>query len=111
MPPGTPRWGGEWKKAVAHNYRRTLAITIHGSCMSYRHHYLDLDPTYKDANGLPLLRMTFDWHENEQKMLKCMDERCIEIAKAMNGSRLAARPRARISGSFRIRARTTSAAR
>ena len=21
---GTPRWGGEWKKAVAHNYRRSI---------------------------------------------------------------------------------------
>jgi gluconate 2-dehydrogenase alpha chain len=69
LPHGTPRWGAEWKKAVAHNYLRTFGIHIHGSCMSYRQHYLDLDPTYKDANGLPLLRMTFDWHKNEQKML------------------------------------------
>ena len=51
--------------------------------MSYRQNYLDLDPTYKDANGLPLLRMTFDWHKNEQKMLAWMYERCAEIAKAM----------------------------
>jgi gluconate 2-dehydrogenase alpha chain len=50
--------------------------------MSYRQHYLDLDPTYKDSNGLPLLRMTFDWHQNEQKMLKWMYEKVIEIAKA-----------------------------
>jgi gluconate 2-dehydrogenase alpha chain len=83
VPHGTPRWGAEWKKAVAHNYRRTLGIHIHGSCMSYKQHYLDLDPTYKDANGLPLLRMTFDWHENEKKMLKWQYEKCIEIAKAM----------------------------
>ena len=47
VPHGTPRWGAEWKKAVAHNYRRTLGIHIHGSCMSYRQHYLDLDPTYQ----------------------------------------------------------------
>ena len=30
VPPGTPRWGGEWKKAVAHNYRRNITIDIHG---------------------------------------------------------------------------------
>src|ERR1019366_7954355 len=54
VPHGTPRWGGEWKKAVAHNYRRVLTIGIHGSCQSYRQHYLDLDPTYRDSNGLPL---------------------------------------------------------
>jgi gluconate 2-dehydrogenase alpha chain len=83
VPHGTPRWGTEWKKAVAHNYRRTLGIHVHGSCMSYRDRYLDLDPTYKDANGLPLLRMTFDFHDNEVKMLKWVQEKCIEIAKAM----------------------------
>jgi gluconate 2-dehydrogenase alpha chain len=86
LPHGTPRWGGEWKKAVAHNYRRTLGVHIHGSCMSYRDRYLDLDPTYKDANGLPLLRMTFDWHENERKMLKWAYGKCEEIAKAMKPS-------------------------
>ena len=90
VPPGTPRWGGEWKKAVAHNYRRALTIGIHGSCMSYRSHYLDLDPTYKDSNGLPLLRMTFDWHENEKKMLRFTYERCVEIAKAMKPAKYGA---------------------
>ena len=54
-------------------------------------HYLDLDPTYRDSNGLPLLRMTFDWHENEQKMLHFMNEKCVEIAKAMNPSRYSVR--------------------
>ena len=86
VPHGTPRWGAQWKKAVAHNYRRAFSIGIHGSCQSYRGHYLDLDPTYKDSNGLPLLRMTFDWHQNEQKMLHFMNEKCVEIAKVMKAS-------------------------
>ena len=90
VPPGTPRWGAGWKKAVAHHYRRTVTIGIHGSCMSYRSHYLDLDPTYKDSNGLPLLRMTFDWHQNEKKMLAFMYERCVEIAKAMKPAKYGA---------------------
>ena len=88
VPPGTPRWGGEWKKAVAHYYRRNMTISIHASCLSYRHNYLDLDPTYKDAYGLPLLRMTFDWNDNELRMMKYLNERCIEIGRALNGSRL-----------------------
>ena len=86
VPPGTPRWGGAWKKAVARYYRRALTIGIHGSCQSYRQHYLDLDPNYRDSNGLPLLRMTFDWHKNEQKMAAFMQERCVAIAKAMGPS-------------------------
>ena len=86
VPHGTPRWGSQWKKAIAQNYRRAFSLGIHGSCQSYRGHYLDLDPTYKDANGLPLLRMTFDWHQNEQKMQHYMNEKVSEIAKAMKPS-------------------------
>jgi hypothetical protein len=28
----------------------------------------DLDPTYKDHCGDPLLRLTLDWRENERQM-------------------------------------------
>jgi gluconate 2-dehydrogenase alpha chain len=41
---------------------------VHGSSVATRWNYLDLDPTYKDAWGLPLLRMTFDFPENDIKM-------------------------------------------
>src|SRR5881392_2726633 len=67
-PSGTPRWGSEWKKATARYYNRAFGITTHGACQSYRGNYLDLDPTYRDAYGLPLLRMTFDRRDNETKM-------------------------------------------
>jgi len=92
VPEETPRWGADWKKAVAHHYRRTFSISTHGSCMSYRQHFLDLDPTYKDAFGLPLLRMTFDWHENERKLLQWTNERCLEIAHACGASSTRVRP-------------------
>ena len=88
VPTGTPRWGAEWKKAVAHNYRRNMAITIHASCLSYDHNYLDLDPTYRDAFGQPLLRMTFDWNDNELRMMDYLNGRCTEIARALKGSSL-----------------------
>ena len=92
MPNGTPRWGSDWKKAAQHYYRRSFHISYHAACMSYRQHYLDLDPTYRDANGLPLLRMTFDWHANEQKLSAFMRDKCSEIAKAMNPSKIGVNP-------------------
>jgi gluconate 2-dehydrogenase alpha chain len=92
LPPGTPRWGAGWKEAAAKYYRRAFQIGWHASCMSYRGHYLDLDPTYRDSNGLPLLRMTFDWHQNEQKMSAFLRDKCVEIAKAMNPSKIGTNP-------------------
>src|SRR5205807_1013454 len=68
VPQGTPRWGSEWKKAAAKYFNRNFSITIQGACQSYRGNYLDLDRTYRDAYGLPLLRMTFDRRDNETKM-------------------------------------------
>jgi len=82
-PRGTPTWGSAWKKAVRETYQRVTNVGAQGSVMSYRANYLDLDPTYKDQYGRPLMRMTFDFQPNEIKMANWMAERCEEIAKAM----------------------------
>jgi len=82
-PRGTPNWGSVWKKAVRETYQRVTNIGAQGSVMSYRNNYLDLDPTYKDPLGRPLMRMTFDYQDNERKMANWMADRCDEIAKAM----------------------------
>jgi gluconate 2-dehydrogenase alpha chain len=82
-PRGTPTWGSAWKKAVKETYQRVTNVGAQGSVMSYRGNYIDLDPTYKDPLGRPLMRITFDYQENERKMANFMAERCDEIAKAM----------------------------
>lgn len=83
VPPGTPAWGGNWKKAVHDTYQKVTSVGAQGSVMSYRDNFLDLDPTYKDRLGRPLLRMTFDYKPNEQKMANWMADRCLEIVKVM----------------------------
>ena len=88
VPAGTPKWGSEWKRAAARYYQRNFSIRIGGGCQSYRQNYLDLDPTYRDANGLPLLRMTFDWGENERKSIDWVTKKAEEIARALNPSRM-----------------------
>ncbi len=93
VPQGTPRWGSEWKKAVAKYFNRSFSITIQGACQSYRTNYLDLDPTYRDAYGLPLLRMTFDRHENETKMSVWLTNKAAEIAKAVGPAKMTVSPR------------------
>ncbi|MEK2645283.1 GMC family oxidoreductase [Bdellovibrio sp. BCCA] len=92
-PPGTPAWGLEWKKAVAKHYNHTVALNIHGSSSSSRWNYLDLDPTYKDAWGLPLLRMTFDFPDNDIRMAKFVTEKTKKIGEAMGGKTVVATAR------------------
>jgi gluconate 2-dehydrogenase alpha chain len=83
LPSGTPNWGAAWKKGIKENYRYTANITSQGSVMAYRDNYLDLDPTYKDIHGQPLLRMTFDWKANEIAMTQYTVGKVADIAKAM----------------------------
>ena len=83
VPPGTPKWGSAWKAALADSYRHMLAMDTHGAHQSYRDNYLDLDPVYKDAYGQPLLRMTFDWKDNDVKMNRFMVAQMRKIADAM----------------------------
>ncbi|MBS7810126.1 GMC family oxidoreductase [Roseococcus pinisoli] len=88
VPEGTLRWGSAWKRATHENYNRTASVGIQGSVMPYRGAYLDLDPTYKDPLGLPLLRLTFDFQENERKLRRFGVDRCIEAVRAMGADRV-----------------------
>lgn len=87
VPPGTPRWGAAWKKAVADNYNHALSIGCHGSSAAHRQNYLSLDPTYRDAYGRPLLRLTFDYTDNDRRMSAHVTDQAERIARAM-GARL-----------------------
>lgn len=83
VPDGTSKWGAKWKKAVRDNYLRSTSVATHGAVMSHRQNHLDLDPTYKDIYGRPLLRMTFDFTDNEHKMSDFLTDKATAIAKAM----------------------------
>jgi gluconate 2-dehydrogenase alpha chain len=84
VPPGTPRWGSAWKKATAKWYRRAVNIAVSGSNYANRNNYLDLDPTYKDQLGRPLLRMTYNFVENDFKVAEYTVGVAAKIARAMN---------------------------
>nr|WP_321982218.1 GMC family oxidoreductase [uncultured Cohaesibacter sp.] len=88
-PPGTPSWGQGWKEAAGQWYASKMSIGSHGSNMSYRDCYLDLDPTYTDRHGRPLMRMTFNWKDNDIKMTQFMKGKIEEVAKSMNPDEMA----------------------
>jgi gluconate 2-dehydrogenase alpha chain len=93
VPPNTPAWGKRWKQAVIKHYNHTVTISVHGSSIAHRGNYLDLDPTYRDAWGQPLLRMTFDFPQNDLKMAAYLTAKAAEIGKAMGAKEVAGSPR------------------
>lgn len=93
VPPGTPRWGSAWKKATAENYLRATTIGTQGSSYATRGNHLDLDPTYSDRFGRPLMRITFDFPANDLKMSAYITDRAVEIVQAMQPRQFVANPR------------------
>ncbi len=84
VPPGTPAFGSEWKAAIKKYYRpRRSASASRASRRRTRQHYLDLDPTYRDKFGNPLLRITFDWEPNERAMIAYAGNKTLGIMQEM----------------------------
>ncbi|MFJ8236547.1 GMC family oxidoreductase [Ureibacillus sp. NPDC094379] len=90
VPPDTPAWGEEFKKASVHYYTRTLSIGGQGASMPYKENYMSLDSTYKDAYGVPLLRLTYNFTEQDRALHKYLSERSAEIMKEMGANTIAA---------------------
>ncbi|ASN06459.1 GMC family oxidoreductase [Virgibacillus necropolis] len=82
-PSGTPRWGKEFKAESIKWFNRSIPVTSQGASMPHRNNYLSLDPTYKDAYGNPLLRMTYDFTKQDQALYKYITARCAEILTEM----------------------------
>jgi gluconate 2-dehydrogenase alpha chain len=84
VPRGTPSWGKAWKAATAKWYQTAMNVGGSGAVMANRYNYFDLDPTYRNAFGQPLMRMTFDYKENELKMGRHAAQTINALAKSMN---------------------------
>ncbi len=81
-------WGMEWKENLRQNWDSVVGIGIQGESLPYDDQFMDLDPNFRDAFGRPLLRLTFDWHENDYRLYRYIATRCREIMEAMNPTRL-----------------------
>jgi gluconate 2-dehydrogenase alpha chain len=88
VPEGTPSWGKDFKSQSIKYANRVLKVGGQGACMSYKHHYLDLDPTYKDTFGDPLIRITFDFEEQDRQLAKFLADQCAAIVKEMGADKV-----------------------
>ncbi|GGA45264.1 GMC family oxidoreductase [Psychrobacillus lasiicapitis] len=83
VPSGTPSWGAEFKSESIRWANSFLKIASQGSSMPHKNNYLDLDPEFKDAYGMPLLRMTYDYTDQDRELVKYMAGVTSKIAEEM----------------------------
>ncbi|MCL1698540.1 GMC family oxidoreductase [Lysinibacillus sp. BPa_S21] len=82
-PPDTPTWGTEFKKQSIHYYTRSFGIGAQGASMPHKENYLSLDSTYKDAYGLPLVQLTYNFTDQDRALHKYISARAADIMKEM----------------------------
>jgi len=77
-----PNWGARWKTFIAENADRTNTSYIQKTTLPYRGNYLDLDPQVKDALGFPVIRITAEHRDNEQRIAAFTQDRMEEWYRA-----------------------------
>ena len=93
LPPSVKvAWGSDWKKAAIEYCDRTGPIVFSGEHLAYKGNYMDLDPSYKDRFGDPLLRFTINWGENERKMVEFVTPKAVELTRAMGAKEVSSFP-------------------
>ncbi|NEU29568.1 GMC family oxidoreductase [bacterium LRH843] len=83
IPPGTPLWGKEFKQQSTKYYTRSINISFQGASMPHRNNFLDLDPVFKDAYGVPLLRMTYNFTEQDRNLHNFLKSEGDKVMKEM----------------------------
>lgn len=83
VPEGTPSWGKEFKDKSIYYYNRTLSFVSQQVITPTKDNYADLDPIYTDENGDPLLRITYDYNDNDRKVSEFLAGKGKEVLEEM----------------------------
>jgi choline dehydrogenase-like flavoprotein len=99
LPPSTPRWGSEHKKAMRLLYRRTIAVQGPTQEMPVFTSRVEVDPNVKDRFGIPVARLSGGRHQHSIEIGRFMSEKAaawlteagaVEVWKKLPGPGLSA---------------------
>jgi gluconate 2-dehydrogenase alpha chain len=63
-----PLWGARWKSFIKENADRFNVAYLQKTTLPYEDNFLDLDPAVKDPMGLPVIRITAEYKDNEKRL-------------------------------------------
>jgi choline dehydrogenase-like flavoprotein len=86
-----PRWGAGFKERLR-EFPRAMVILSHGTSLPLASNRVDLDPSLKDAWGLPALRVTYRDHADDLSNARFLQDRGAEIAEAAGAVRVTRAP-------------------
>ena len=88
LPADLQRWGKPYKDHLL-AWQNLGVVRIQPDTLSYVSNFIELDPCQRDRSGLgmPVLRLTYDLRENEQRLADWMEAKSEEILKKMGASK------------------------
>jgi gluconate 2-dehydrogenase alpha chain len=93
-PPGVPSWGARYRDFLAKSFTRHTSMVAQTENLPYTDQTIDLDPSVRDAWGLPAPRITYDWRRpNEVARTEYMLAKMEEIARTMGATQVWRAPR------------------
>ena len=81
-PPGTPRWGAQFKDMIGHSFTRTMALATGSTSLPQDSNNITIDPTHKDRWGRPSIRLTYKDHDDDMAIAKFLQDRTMELFDA-----------------------------
>jgi choline dehydrogenase-like flavoprotein len=88
LPLDAPRWGREFKRFLREGFTRSLYALSHSTSLPVPTNTISLDPTVKDAWGLPAIRVTFAEHPNDHRLSEFFTARSVELLEASGAKRV-----------------------
>ena len=82
-----PRWGAEFKARLEAFPRSTMS-TGHSTSLPVPGNSVSLDPTVKDAWGIPAIRVTYKDHPDDLATAKFLQDRSYEIMEAAGAKKI-----------------------
>lgn len=83
-------YGKSLKAAIRREYGCYVGLSGRGEMIPNENSFCEIDPHIVDRWGIPVLRFTFKWSENELKQAKHMEQTFAEIFDRMGGKLLGA---------------------
>ena len=90
LPPGVPVWGRGYKAHLVENWNAIADLRIQPETLPYEDAFLDLDPRVRDRSGLgmPVVRITWDIHQNERRLIDFVEEKTRGILGEMGAAQI-----------------------
>jgi len=87
LPPDAPTWGARYKQMLTESFSRTMVAASHTTSLPVESNAVSLDPTLKDAWGLPVLRFTYQDHPDDLATMRFLQAKALEILDAAGAKR------------------------